>query len=1738
MEPCGPGVVGEICIGGHGLARGYLGRPELTAERFVPDPYARIDGGGARLYRTGDLGAFLADGTLVHVGRADHQVKIRGHRIELGEIEVALRRSPRVADAVVVARADGQGGDRLVAYVVPADAAQPRDPDAQERLRAELAARLPEAMVPAAFVLLDALPLSANGKVDRKRLPEPDAGFARRAYEAPRTPTEATIATVWAEVLGAETIGRHDHFFALGGHSLLAAQVASRLARAVGRDVPVRALFEAPTLAAFAARVDAQAEDAPSLEVTPPLVRGARGPESPLSHAQRRMWFLWRLRPESGAYNIAAALRLVGALRFDALRDAFSHLVAQHEILRTRFVEREGAAFAVVDDPRDADVTLVDLTASGDAEARARTLAEAEAVAPFDLARGPNLRVKVLALGPTEHVLLVTMHHIVSDGGSMNLLLAQFRERYASFARGDAPPAIDASAPQYADFAAWQGARLTGETLARQLAHWTSHLGSEHPVLALPADRPRPPLPTYVGDKVDLVVGPELTSRLRALAEARSASLFMVLLAAFQAWLHRASGQRHVRVGVPHANRHRVELESIVGPLVNTHVLAAEIDAGEPFAALLARTVDAALGAQAHPDLPFEHLVDALAPERTLSHNPLFQAWYNHTHQEREGAVNRRADDALAIQPFQRAKPTTQFDLALDVEEGEGGLVASLTYGTDRFDRATIERWAESFQTLLAAVARAPEERVGRLPMFDGARRAALLASGEVPRTAYPEITTLVELFEEQALATPDAVAVEDASRALTYAELNALANRLARRLKAMGVGPEVLVGLAVDRSWRMVVGLLGILKAGGAYVPLDPGYPRARMEYVVGDVRRALAEGADLVVVTEAAHLEALPARGVRGVCLDRDASQWEGESAEDLPTGALPEDLAYCIYTSGSTGEPKAVGVPHRALTNFLWSMRARPGLSAADTVLALTALTFDIAALEIYLPLIVGGRIVVADRELARDPEALLRFVAARGVTVVQATPSSWRLLAAAPGFDALRLRRALCGGEALDAELGARLIGRLGAVWNVYGPTGTAVWSARRELTAKDGEPTLGEPLANTSLRVLDGDLEPVDFGVVGELYIGGDGVTRGYVNRADRTAERFVPDPFDASLGARLYRTGDLVKRRADGALVYVGRADHQVKIRGHRIELGEIEAALAHLAAPPGPRLLREAAVLAREDAPGERRLVAYVVPADAALLDGQKEGAERLRDALRSELGARLPEAMVPALFVLLPALPRSTSGKIDRKALPAPDASAAQAEYVAPRTATEATLARIWAEVLRVPQVGARDHFFASGGDSIMVLQVVGKAKQAGVAMEPRDLFRHQTLEALAAALDAPARDAEAPAKTSAARRIGLDDLASAGLHVEGAEDVYPLTPMQHGLMMHSLLGQRGSGLYHMQNVYRVGTPIDEAAFARAWAHVVRRNPILRSSFHLSDALGGLQVVHRFEDFAPVAWDLRDRLLDEQSRAVEAVLADERAAGFDLSVPDSFRVHLFRMGDASSVFVVSHHHMLMDAWCNALVLKEFLVCYQACLEDREPEPPTAPPYRAYVEWLETRDREEARAFWRAELEGVTAATPLPFVRVSEGDLLANDRVGDAFASLSEGETAALAAAAKSAGVTVNVLLQAAWALVLARHAATDDVVFGVTVAGRPMEIDGVESILGLFIQSLPLRVRVDDDATVAAWLEALFERNAKIRHYEYLPLTEIRQATRFEGTPFFAASASWRTPPSTTPSRARAWW
>ncbi|EMG3686165.1 amino acid adenylation domain-containing protein [Serratia marcescens] len=1693
-EPVPMGAIGELYVGGEGVARGYLNRPELTAERFLDDPFNRAP--GARMYRTGDLARYLPGGDIEYLGRNDQQVKIRGFRIECGEVEAQLSTDPRVRSVAVDAIDDGDGGKRLVAWVVPAQEAERAT--LATGLRQHLQARLPDYMVPVAYVWLEALPLTGNGKLDKRALPVPQVdAYVREAYAPPQGEAENLLAAIWRELLGIERVGRYDHFFELGGHSLMAVRLANRVQQA-GWQLPLQALFASPVL-----HVLAQALEVAPAQEPLPILPVARDGELPLSFAQQRLWFLTQLEGMSETYHIPLALRLHGRLDRQALQHSLDALYARHESLRSRFITREDRPQVQILPANGLPLAFHDLRRH---PAQADTLCRQAATQPFDLTQGPLVRAALIRLADEEHLFLLTCHHIVSDGWSTGILLRELGALYGALRRGDADP-LPPLTLQYPDYAAWQRRYLTPERLAAQAQYWRETLIGAPALLTLPTDRPRPTVQSFSGGEVPIAIDAELTQALRQFSRQHGGTLFMTVLAAWSLVLARMAGQQELVIGTPEANRGRLETESLVGFFVSTLALRIDLRDDPDLPTLIARIRHAVLTAQENRDLPFEQVVELVNPPRHLGYTPLFQvmlAW-------QDGSVRDIPLPGLQAELAGLEYSAAKFDLTLDLADTGEGISGTLNFATALFDRATAERYGVYLVQALRAMTLNSPRSVSHIDLLPLAEREHLLHGWNRTERDYPLDQTLAALFEQQVRRTPHATALVSGAESLSYAQLNARANRLAHALIARGVGPDSRVAVCAERGLNMVTALFGILKAGGAYVPLDPAYPGERLQYILQDADPVL-------LLADAAGRAALGEPATPQLALE--AALPETLSAENPAPRAQASHLAYVIYTSGSTGKPKGAMNEHRGVVNRLVWMQEAYGLTAADTVLQKTPFGFDVSVWEFFWPLMVGARLVMAKPEGHKDPDYLSRAIEQYGVTTLHFVPSMLQSFLA-DGQAATRcgqVVRVMCSGEALPAALVAEFYRRLpqAELHNLYGPTEAAVdvtaWHCSRE--AERVSVPIGRPIANTRIYLLDERGQPVPLGAVGELYIGGVQVARGYLNRPELTAERFLSDPF--APGGRMYRTGDVARYLANGDIEYLGRNDQQVKIRGFRIECGEIEAALATHPA------VREAVVDARAVG-DDKRLVAWVVPAaDVA--------EETLAGALRQHVSAALPDYMVPSAWVVVAALPLSPNGKLDRRALPEPQGAQSQAAYEAPQGEHETLLAAIWRELLNVERVGRHDNFFELGGHSLLAVKLMAQLRRAGWGANVQTLFSTPTLSALAQAMsaqgevDIPENRILPGGASITPEMLPLATLSQPEIDavvaqvpggVANVQDIYALSPLQEGILFHHLLAERGDP-YQLSAVLRFDSRARLDAWLAAVQQVIERHDILRTAFITQGMSSPVQVVWRKAELA-----LSERRFDPADGPIWRQLAasfDPLQQRQDLTRAPLLNFTVTQEEDGSWCALQQWHHLIGDHSTLAFMEQEI----GEILAGRGAQLGVAQPFRNAVAQARLALSEaEHESFFRDMLADISEPV-LPF---GLSDVHGEGRqIACRYQALSSALNLRLRRQARRLGVSLASLCHLAWAQVLASVSGRDAVVFGTVLLGRLQGGEGAERALGLFINTLPLRLDIDRRGVETAAREAHVRLSGLLAH-EHAPLALAQRCSGVSpGAPLFSALLNYR--------------
>ncbi|MDB4951182.1 MAG: tycC3, partial [Gemmatimonadetes bacterium] len=1671
LNPVPVGVAGELYLAGEGVARGYASRPDLTAERFVPDPFGPP---GTRMYRTQDRVRWRADGELEYFGRTDHQVKVRGFRVELGEIGAVLGAHPAVAEAVVVARPHG-GDLRLVAYVVP----RPGAPADDAALRVHLEGRLPAYMVPATLVWLDRLPLTSTGKIDRNALPEPEWGHAATAsLTPPRTPVEQVLAEQWREVLGVERVGRESNFFQLGGHSLLATRVVSRLREVFGVELPVRALFERPTLAGLAERIEAARRT--ERPAPPPIVRRPHDGEAPLSFAQERLWLLEQMQPGTTANNIARPLSLTGPLHVRALEDALAEVVRRHETLRTTFASAGGRPVQKIAPTAGCALRIVDLesVAGGERTAVAARLIAEESGRTLDLSAGPLFRATLLRCGAEDHTLLLTMHHIVSDGWSLGVLVGEVAELYRAFSAGGPSPLAPLPV-QYSDYCRWQREWLQGDVLEAELRYWRDRLGGPQPLLELPADRPRGAVRGTRGAIRHQRLPAPLVEELDRLAVGSGASPFMALLAGFVSLLNRYTGQEDVRVGTFIANRTRAEVEPLFGFFLNNLVLRTGVAPDDTFRTLLGQVRDVTLDAYAHQEVPFEKVLEAVNPERALSHTPLFQVMF--VLQNTPIPPLQLRDLSVRVLPVETTG--SNFDMTLWVEETDG-LRLSLQYDADLFDGTTIERLLGHLAALLQAAVSDPDVPLHRVALLGAGERHALLVeandTGPAPAADRHGVHGLVEA---RARVAPDAVAVRQGGAALTYRELNRTANRLAHHLRARGAGPETRVALLADRSPRMIAGLLGILKSGAAYVPLDPRAPVDRLAHILKDLGAGVLVADDALVGGLGAHVP-----GVVG--LDGAWAHEDGAPEHDPAPLGGGSDAAYVIYTSGSTGRPKGVLVEHRSLRAYTETAIGQYGIGPQDRLLQFASVSFDASIEEIFPALASGATLVLRDDVMLGSPPLFWEACAREGVTVANLPTAYWHELAGALGGGPSPLpacvRLVIIGGERALSERVARwqrVVGPAVRLVNTYGPTEATVVATLRDLTGwragAGRDVPIGRPVRSATAYVLGSDGHPMPAGVPGELYLGGAGLARGYLDRPALTAERFVPDPFAAEPGARLYRTGDLARFLPAGELEFVGRGDGQVKIRGYRVELQEVEARLAEHPA------VGAAAVVLRRSGEGEPYLAAFVVWSQAE---------PPTTADLRTFVGESLPEYMVPSLVVSLDALPMTPGGKVDARALPATDRPREEASggYVAPRTPTEEILASIWAQVLGVERVGVNDSFFELGGYSLLATQVIARIRDAfGVELPLVKLFQARTLADLAGSI------------TDASQTL-LPEVERVS-----RDGPLPLSFAQERIWFLTQLAPELSA-YHVPRALRIRGPLVPGAIEQSYGALVARHEVLRTTF---PSVGGrpVQVIHPPAPVPVPVVDLSGLPGPVREEEVQRIIVEVGRKRFDLANGPLIRVVLLRLGADEHVVVQAEHHLVHDGWAEGVLMRDLLGSFSAFVEGRPAALPELPiqfaDYAAWQRrWVDGPVLEEQLGYWKAQLAGAPAVLELPTDRPRPP--VQRFQGGEELLPLSVATVAALREMGRREGVTLFMAALAGFNALLHRYSGQDDIVVGTVLANRRWR--EAEGLLGMILNTLPLRTSLQGDPTVRELLGTVRQTCLGAYGHQDAPFEMIVDAVR----------------------------
>jgi amino acid adenylation domain-containing protein len=1672
QEPIG--VPGELCLGGEGLSRGYLRRPELTAERFIPHPLSDVP--GARLYRTGDLARYLADGQAEFMGRLDQQIKLRGFRIELGEIEAVLRGHAAVTEAIVISSAGPANEPRLVAYVVLSGERRA----SVAELRAHARSKLPYYMIPASFVVLDDLPLTRNGKIDRGALPPPDwsESSTTESFAAPRNPVEEILAGIFAELLGLDQVGVSDNFFALGGYSLLAARLAARVQSVFMVNLPLASVFEAPCVASLAEHIEASLR-AGVWCAAESLQRVARDEPLPLSFAQQRLWFLEQLDTRASSYNIPLAIHLTGPMNVVALKQSFEEIVRRHEALRTNFIETDGQPIQIIAACQSVCLSLIDLSeiSEGEKETAAEQIAIAEGRLPFDLAGAPLLRLRVIKQGTDDHLLLLTIHHMVSDEWSLRILARELGTLYELFCAGRR--SVLPELPfQYVDYTMWQRRWLQEGRLDEQRSFWKQRLADSPSALNLPVDRPRSPVASFRGATVARFFHEFWLSKLQRLSQQHSATLFMTLLAAFKVLLYRYTDQHDILVCTPVATRAQGGVEDLIGCFINMLPLRTDISAELTFEEFLSRVREASLSGYSHQDLPFEMMVRDLQPGLGVSRNTSFQVMFAFQGETLDLGLSGLNPEVLTFD-----YGVAKCELTLLVEVKKRGFVVSLEYSTDLFEPPTIIRMLNHYANLLKAIADHPGRRLSALQLLDEAERHSQLVDWNSTRSDYPRQSCLHEQFEEQVARTPEAVALVFGDEHLSYRELNERANKAARYLQRCGVECEARVGVLMERSLEMIWAVLGVLKAGGAYVPLDVTNPGLRVREMIEDA------GAD-VVLTETKWAEVLEGAGLKLVRVDgAERDELERERGEPVSSRVEAGNLAYVIYTSGSTGKPKGVMVSHRALVNHSFAVACRYCLGPADRVLQFASLSFDVAAEELFPSLQSGCCIVLRPFKDVPSLPPLLDYVSEELVTVLNLPASYWHewvseFALTVPLAPSLRLL--VVGSERASAERMAawrRMAGDRVTWLNAYGTTETTITSTiyrppNGQLQSNASSMSIGRPIGNTQAYLLDRESQLVPLRIPGELFIGGDGLARGYLNDPVLTACKFVPDPYSDDTGARMYRTGDLARYLDQGDLEFLGRRDEQVKVSGFRVEPGEVEMALQQ-----HPKV-RQAAAVIKESPAGDKRLVAYLVAARSADISGGE---------LREFLSGKLPEYMIPSAYVELESLPLTPNGKTDRRALSKRELEVVgrSASHAAPRTLVEEMLTGIWADVLGLERVGFDDSFFELGGHSLLAMRIVARVRQSlQVDVSLADFFTAPTVSRMTKVINGALR----------AER-GIESLSIAAVD---RRKPLPLSLPQLRLWFLDQL-QPGSSTYNISGAIRLRGRLDVHALHSSLNEIVRRHEALRTTFAVNDG-NPVQVIASELSLPLPLLDLRAVPEEDREDQVRNIITAEARRAFDLERGPLLRVLLAREDERSHVLALTMHHIVSDAWSLAALTEELAILYKAFSSGlQSPLAELRIQYADYAAWqqelLQGNALEAQRAYWRNQLGGELAQLRLPVDHPRP--VTRSARGATQSFLLPDGFSESLNALSRREGVTLFMTLLAAFQAQIHRYSMQEDVRVGTDVACR--DWPEIEGLIGFFVNTLVLRTDLSGDPTFAQLLGRVRKVTLDAFTHRDLPFHEL---------------------------------
>lgn len=1674
QQPTPIGVPGELYLAGVGLARGYFARPALTARRFVPNAFSREP--GSRFYRTGDLGRRRSDGAIDFVGRIDDQVKLFGFRIELGEIEAILQDHPQVNRAVAIVREDMDGHPRLAGYVVPE--AKNLEFDA-EALRDYLRTRLPGYMVPSTFTILDRFPLTPNGKIDRRCLPLPVGMGSSNDYVQPRTLEEKLLAEIWAGALHVPRVGIQDNFFELGGQSMLATRVVSRISREFGLSLPIRVLFEYPTIAELGSALERAGAEADA-EALPAIVSVNRDQLLPLSFAQQRLWILDQLEPNTSVYNIPLAIRFQGVVRVALLEPGLEAMAARHESLRTTFATVEKEPVQVISETHPDLFRVVDLRSLPKAvrDRTSRALAVVDHHRPFDLSRGPLIRCTLILLAREESVFLLNMHHIISDGWSMVLYIQEMAAIYEALCRGE-EPSLPRLQVQYADFAHWQRQWLRGRRLDRQLAYWKRRFAEPPEPLALPTDRPRPKTQTYRGNKLEISLDPGLLTRIQALGKDRGVTTFMILLTGFYVLLSRYSHQQGIAVGSAISNRNYKETESMIGFFVNMLVLRIDLSGNPTFMDLLERVRQMALDAYSHAEAPFERVVESVHIKRDTSRSPLFQVAFDLQNIQSESIEL----SGLKLSSMDLDTVTAKYDLSMSLTEIGSRFEGYAEYNTDLFDRATIERMIAHYREILSVMTVEPERRIRHGSILTAVESKTILVGWNQTESTYPSKTTLQDLFAARTARTPDAVAVASGQSQWTYEELRLHAYALAGRLREAGVGPETMVALLTDRSVEAIIALLAILEAGGAYLPLDPSFPHERLGFMLRDT------GAP-ILLAQRGYLNESSFEDVAVIPIEPPHTI--PDRVPNLPSVCDAENLAYVIYTSGSAGNPKGVAVPHRAVNRLVMNTNYIV-FDETNRVAHASNLAFDAATFEIWGTLLHGGRLVITPKGTLLTAPRFHTLILDSGIDTLFLTTALFNQFAKEIPTLFASLKQLLFGGEAVDPDPVRYLLrhGPPQRLLHVYGPTESttyATWFHVREIGESDHNIPIGGPLGNTEVHVLDASANPVPIGVHGELYIGGDGLSRCYYQNAIQTAQKFIPHPFSLKPSVRLYKTGDLVRRRVSGAIDFIGRRDYQVKVRGFRIELEEIAAVLVR------HEQIGDAVVLLREDRPGDKRLLAYIQPGNPGFPESS------LIETAEACLAEQLPDYMMPSDFVIMDHFPLTPSGKINRRALPTSEERSLGKEETAPRTKTEERMLAIWKEVMNRDVLGIHDDFFELGGHSLMATQIITRVYANMALLLPMEtLFETPTVAKLSEYIEPLLGQTESAAYPP--------------FQIVSRDGPLPLSFAQQRLWVIDRLNPNSVN-YNIPFSIRIEGRLAVNALERSVGEIVGRHEALRTLFPAKDGKP-IQFIRPAEPYHLPIVDLSG--LPDGNREVSGTLSQMEAfRPFDLERGPLFRLALIRGALEDHILLASLHHIIADGWSMGILTRELAGFYHFSLEGTEPMLPAMDlQYADFAvwqrSWLEDGTLDRLLDFWKSELMDAPRVLELP--RSNNRQDLQSFTSGRIDFSIDQALSDRIREISQKMDATLFMTLLAAFAALLSRYSNQDDLVIGTPIANRNYR--EVENLIGFFVNMLAIRLRLREAVGFRDLLEQVKKTTLKAYAHQDVPFDQVVEAIQPERDP-----------------------